>query len=140
MPDVINKALELLDEWLKAEDETIEMTNKISQSTDNDAIKIFMTIIRTDSAKHKLIQNYLKDALTKGAPAMAFNEIAEVSGMINDHLALEQKTVDFGEEIAGDLNLPVIGELWNYLLDDEKKHVTLLNALAKMKEFAQKNT
>lgn len=130
----------LLDNWLEAEDQTIAMTNQISESTPNPTIRIFMTAIRADSVKHKLIQQFLKSALTEQAPALSFDEIARVSGMINDHLALEQKTVDIGTEMAADMKLPVLKELLQYLLEDERKHVALLNALAALKEAAQKNT
>lgn len=132
--------VKLMNQWLEAEDETIEMTNKISQSSENETIKIFMDVIRTDSAKHKRIQNFLKDALTKKSPTMSFEEISQISGMINDHLALEQKTVDLGKQLAAEEKLPVIKELMEYLLDDEQKHVRLLNSLASFKEWAQKNT
>jgi hypothetical protein len=132
--------VKLLDQWLVAEDDTIAMTNKISASTKNDTIKIFMDIIRTDSAKHKRIQEFLKAAMTVKAPSLSFGEISEISGMINEHLALEQKTVDLGKELVAEMKLPVIKELFQYLLDDEEKHVRLLNSLAAFKEFAQKNT
>ncbi len=130
----------LLNNWLTAEDQTIEMTNNISKSTDNETIKIFMDIIRTDSAKHKRIQSFLVDAMTKQAPALDFGEIADISQMINDHLALEQKTVDLGMELAKEEKLPVIKELLEYLLEDEEKHVKLLNALSDFKQWAQQNT
>lgn len=132
--------VKLLDEWLVAEDDTISMTTDIGKATNNETIKIFMDIIKTDSAKHKRIQNFLKDALTKQAPALGFDEIAEISGMINEHLALEQKTVDLGKQLVAEMKLPVIKELFQYLLEDEEKHVHLLNSLAAFKEFAQKNT
>ncbi len=130
----------LLNEWLVAEDDTIAMTTKISGSTDNDTIKIFMDIIRTDSAKHKRIQEFLKSAMTVKAPSLDFGQIAEISAMINDHLALEQKTVDLGKQLVAEEKLPVIKELFEYLLEDEEKHVRLLNSLAAFKEYAQKNT
>ena len=132
--------LDLLDQWLVAEDETIEQTKKIGSATENDSIKIFMDIIRTDSAKHKRIQDFLKKALTAQSPVVSFDEIGDISQMVNDHLELEQKTVDYGNELVKDVNLPVVKELLEYLLEDEQKHVRLLKSLAAMKEFAQKNT
>lgn len=132
--------LDLLDQWLIAEDETIEQTKKIGSATENDSIKIFMDIIRTDSAKHKRIQDFLKKALTTQAPTVSFDQIGDISQMVNDHLELEQKTVDYGNELVKDVNLPVVKELLEYLLEDEQKHVRLLKSLAAMKEFAQKNT
>ena len=132
--------VKLLNDWLVAEDDTIAMTSRISGSTENDTIKIFMDIIRTDSAKHKRIQEFLKSALTEKAPAVSFDEIAKISEMINDHLALEQKTVDYAKLLLSEEKLPVIKELFEYLLEDEEKHVRLLNSLAAFKGYAQKNT
>ena len=136
----LEKLLGLLDHWIKAEDDTIEMTNKISGTTENPTIKLFMTAIRSDSAKHKLIQEYLKGAMTRQAPVVSPDEIATISGMINDHLELEQKTVDYGVALTRDMNLPIIKQLFEYLLDDERKHVTLLTALADLKNAATSNT
>ena len=99
-----------------------------------------MDIIRTDSAKHKRIQDFLKKALTAQSPVVSFDEIGDISQMVNDHLELEQKTVDYGNELVKDVNLPIVKELLEYLLEDEQKHVRLLKSLAAMKEFAQKNT
>jgi rubrerythrin len=140
MADVVNNAVALLKEWLDAEEQTIKMTNRISTSTDNPAVKMFMTIIRSDSAKHKLVQEYLLNSLTVKAPEVTFEEIGEISGMINEHLALEQKTVELGQTLAEEINLPIITDLLNYLVDDERKHVTLLNALIHIKSVAQRNT
>lgn len=136
----INAQVELLDEWLAAEDDTISMTNKITGATQNDSIKIFMDIIRTDSAKHKRIQEFLKNAMTKAAPSLSFDEIATISEMINEHLALEQKTVDLGKQLTADIKLPVIKQLFEYLLEDEEKHVRLLNSLIEIKAAAHMNT
>jgi rubrerythrin len=132
--------IKILDEWIKAEEETIAMTNKIAGATENDSIKLFMDIIRTDSAKHKRIQEYLKKAMAMQAPALSFDEIGEISGMINEHIELEQKTVDMGHQLAAEMRLPIIKELISYLLKDEEKHVELLRNLAAFKTFAQMNT
>ena len=130
----------LLNDWLKAEDDTIGITNKITLATNNDSIKIFMDIIRTDSVKHKKMQHFLIEALTVKAPALSSDEIAKVSEMLNEHLALEQKTVDLAKELLAEEKLPVIKELFEYLLEDEQKHVRLLNSLGALKGYAQKNT
>jgi rubrerythrin len=130
----------LLQDWLKAEDDTIEMTNKISATTTNETIRLFMLIVRADSVKHRQIQQFLLDAMTKQAPAISLEEIADISEMINEHLALEQKTVDLGKSLVGQNKLPILKELMQYLLDDEEKHVRLLQSLAAMKEYVHKNT
>ena len=132
--------LKILDDWLQAEEDTIAMTSKISSATKNPVIKIFMDVIRTDSAKHKRIQEFLKSTMTEAAVNVSFDEIGEISGMINGHLALEQKTVDMAKNLVAETKLPVQKELIEYLLEDEQKHVKLLNSLAEFKSFAIKNT
>lgn len=139
-PELKEKVLALTEEWLKAEDETIQMTKDIADTTDNETIALWMYIIRSDSTKHKRILRFIKKSLTRNAPALSFDEIATVSGMINDHLKLEQKTVDLGQEITPKVRLPIQKKLFQLLLTDEKKHVQFLESLAEFKEFTQKNT
>ena len=134
------RILKLVDEWMVAEDDTIAMTGKIAKSTKNKTIKIWMDIIKTDSQKHKKVLAFIKDSLTKEAPAVSYDEIGEISGLINDHLALEQKTVDLGHQMVSKLRLPIQKQLFEYLLADEQKHVQMLNALAAFKAFATQNT
>ena len=136
----IDEILALLDEWLKAEDDTIAQTNKISAGTGNETIKVFMDIIRTDSAKHKRIQQFMKDSLTKASPALSFDEIATISDMVNEHLKLEQATVDMGQQLFEKMKLPILKDLADYLLADERLHVNLLNAMINFKGHAEKNT
>ena len=66
--------VKILNEWLAAEDDTIAMTNQITGASGNDTVKIFMDVIRTDSAKHKRIQEFLKTSMTEKAPTLSFHK------------------------------------------------------------------
>ena len=134
------KVLALLDEWLQAEDDTVAMTARVGKATKNEAIHLYMDIIRTDSLKHKKIQQFLKTTMTERAVALSFDEIATIAALVNDHLALEQKTVDLGHEILPKITHPVEKQLFDYLLSDEELHVQLLQSLALFKGAAERNT
>jgi rubrerythrin len=134
------KVLALLDEWLAAEDDTIAMTSRIHKATRNEAIRLYMEIVRMDSMKHKKIQEFLKETMTQRAASLSFDEIGAISGMVNDHLVLEQKTVDLGHEILPKVALPIEKQLFEYLLADEQLHVQLLRSLSQFKGAAETNT
>jgi hypothetical protein len=134
------RILASLKEWLVHEDETIEMTNKVTAASNNASVKLIMDIIRMDSVKHKRIQQYMIDSMETSAPAISYDEISSISGIINEHIELEQKTVDLSAGLADAIKFPIQARLFEYLQEDEKKHVILLKMLANYKDWATKNT
>lgn len=132
--------LKLIEEWLKAEDDTIEMTKKVREKSANETIALWMYIIRSDSAKHKRILKFIKKSLTKQAAMLSYEDIAAISQMVNTHLKLEQKTVDLGTQITPKVRLPIEKKLFQLLLEDERKHVAFLESLAEFKSWATRNT
>jgi hypothetical protein len=138
--DVKEQVLALVEEWLQAEDDTIQMTKDIATETENETISLWMYIIRSDSTKHKRILNFIKKSLTKKSAVLSYDEIGAVSEMIKEHLKLEQKTVDLGAELKPKVRLPIEQQLFDLLLTDERKHVKFLEALSSFKDFASRNT
>ena len=70
------------------------------------------------------------------AVSLAPEELAEVWGLVEEHIALERKTVDLAKEALAAVkgkHMVVQEYLLNYLLIDEEKHNALLDSLEGVK-------
>jgi bacterioferritin (cytochrome b1) len=109
--------------WQKVENDSIEMTNRISQQTDNPVVRIVMAVIAQDSKTHHRVQQLIADSLEK-------------EGMIEQHIALERKTIDYAKSALAAIKgtkMLVQQYLLEYLLADEEKHNKLLDDLEAVK-------
>jgi hypothetical protein len=122
--------------WQKVENDSIEMTNRISQQTDNPVVRIVMAVIAQDSKTHHRVQQLIADSLEKEAIALRPEELGDVWGMIEQHIALERKTIDYAKSALAAIKgtkMLVQQYLLEYLLADEEKHNKLLDDLEAVK-------
>lgn len=123
--------------WQRIEDKTVEMTGKISGQTDNPIVKQVMSIIKQDSATHHRVQQLIVDSLEKGTVSLQPEELGEVWGLIEEHIALERKTIEFGKEALEAIKgtkMVVQQYLLEYMLADEEKHNQILEKLEAVKK------
>jgi hypothetical protein len=118
--------------WQKVENASVASTGRVIEKTENPIVRLVMEIIQRDSQMHYRVQELIADSLEKGI-AITPDDIGDVWGMIEDHIKLENKTMELAQmsldAIKGSKGMLVQAYLLEYLLDDERKHTQLLERL-----------
>lgn len=123
--------------WQKIENASVASTGKVIEKTNNPIVRLVMEIIQRDSQMHYRVQDMIADSLESKAITLSPDELGEVWGMIEDHIALEKKTVDMAHEALAAMEgkkMVVQEYLIHYLLEDENKHNHILNQLETIKK------
>lgn len=125
-----------LKDWQKIEDASIEACAKISKQSDNPIVRVVMEIIMRDSVMHHRVQQMIIDSLEKQAISLTPEELGEVWGMIEEHIRLERKTIDYAKQALAAIKgtkMVVQQYLLEYMLQDEEKHNKVLDNLEAVK-------
>jgi hypothetical protein len=124
--------------WRKIENASIASTGRVIEKTENPIVRLVMEIIQRDSQMHYRVQEWITESLTGKAIALSPEELGEVWGMIEDHIALEKKTLELAEKslesMKGSKGMLTQAYLLEYLLEDEKKHNVLLERLVNIQK------
>jgi hypothetical protein len=123
--------------WQKIEDSSIKSTEAMIEKSENPLIKLVMKIIQLDSQMHHNVQEFIISSLEKQAVTLIPDDISNIWGEIEKHIAIEKKMVGYVDEALDSLKgkKMVIQEyLLNYLKEDEIKHDNLLDTLEKIKK------
>ncbi len=122
--------------WQKIENAGVAQTGKVIEKTENPIVRTVMEIIQRDSQMHYRVQDMIASSLESKAIALNPDELADVWGMIEEHIKLEKKTVELANEALAALKgkkMVVQEYLINFLLIDEQKHDKLLEQLQSIK-------
>ncbi len=123
--------------WQRLENHAVAGTGKVLETTDNRVVRLIMEIIQHDSTLHYRVQEMIVDSLESKPISLTPEELAGVWSLIEEHIAMEKKAVDFAtaalEAIRGK-QMVVQEYLLNYLLLDENKHDRLLEQLDTIKK------
>jgi hypothetical protein len=122
--------------WQKVENASVASTGQVIDKTENPVIRLVMEIIQRDSQMHYRLQELIIDSLEKKAIELNPEELADVWGLIEKHIEIEEKTIALAEESVDALKgakMPVQQYLIGYLLEDERKHANMLTALDTIK-------
>jgi rubrerythrin len=122
-----------LTKWIEIEEAAVKQTGAIVQKTKNKALKTVFEIIRQDSAMHRKVQQMIVDSLEKEAFQVSPDELLEVWDLIEEHIKLEQKTIELAVKARKTCFNPVARFFLRYLLTDEEKHDALLENLSDIK-------
>ena len=122
-----------LKRWQEIEVAAVEQTTAVIDRTQNPLIKLIMEIIRQDSVMHKRVQQVILDSLEQQAFSLTPEELADIWDMVEKHADLERETIALAEKAQRNCRLFVQRHLLTYLIEDEKKHDTLLGQLASFK-------
>jgi bacterioferritin (cytochrome b1) len=123
--------------WQEVESDSIEMTARVSKKTDNPIVRQVMAIIMQDSSTHHRVQQFIIDSLTKETVSLQPEELADVWGLVEKHIALERKTIEYAKEALATLKgtrMMVQQYLLEYMLIDEEKHNKILDNLEGIKK------
>ncbi|MEA3297019.1 MAG: hypothetical protein U9R56_04070 [candidate division Zixibacteria bacterium] len=123
--------------WQKLENATVSLTGSIIEKTDNPIIRLIMEIVQRDSQMHYRIQELIADSLESKTITLTPDELGGVWDLVESHIELEKKTVEFANESLTALKgkkMVVQEYLLNYLLIDENKHNEILEKLNTIKK------
>ena len=123
--------------WQKIENDSVEMAARVSKKTDNPLVRAVMAIIMQDSSTHYRVQQLIIDSLETKAISLQPEELGDIGGMVEEHIALERKTIEFAKEALKAIKgtkMVVQQYLLEYMLIDEEKHNKILDNLEAIKK------
>jgi hypothetical protein len=123
--------------WQSIEDRSVESTGQVIAKTDNPLIRLVMEIIQRDSQIHHRVQQLIIDSIESRPITLSTDEMGAVSEMIDNHLNIENEMVSLVDKALNDVKdkkMIVQEYLLNFLVEDEKKHASMLKALDKIKK------
>ena len=123
--------------WQKIENASVASTGQVIEQTENPIIRLVMEIIQSDSQMHHRVQQFIADSLEKTPTTLTPEEMSTVWAGIEKHIELEKKmvrNVAAAIELVKKRKMVVQEYLLSYLLEDEKKHDHLLDALERIKK------
>jgi hypothetical protein len=124
-------------QWQKIENASVASTGAVIERTDNAVVRMVMEIIQRDSQMHYRIQELIADSLESKTITLTPDELEKVWTMIEKHIELERKTIQFANESLKALKgkkMVVQEYLLDYLLIDEEKHNKILDTLGTIKK------
>ncbi len=135
--EVQQQIVENMKRWQKIEDSSVASTGGIIEKTDNPLIRQVMEIIQADSRRHHHVQQMIIDTFERQSVTLTPEDLGEVWDLVEKHIELERKTVQFAEEALSALKgtkMVVVQYLIEYLLEDENKHNKILANLEGIKK------
>ncbi len=119
--------------WQKLEGKAISHAYDLMRRTRNPLTKMITDLVIHDSEKHKLVQQMIIDTLTEAALHISPDELNELSGMINRHMAAEEEAIRLAEAAMEKCRQVSTHFLLSYLIADEKKHHSLVGRMDELK-------
>ena len=135
--EVQERIVDNMKRWQRIENASVASTGSIIERTDNPLIRQVMEIIQADSQRHHHVQQMIIDTFERQSITLTPEELGEIWGLIEKHIELERKTVEFAQEALGALKgtkMVVVQYLIEYLLEDENKHNKILDNLEGIKK------
>jgi len=130
----IGKAMaRIVKDWKRLEDKTISLAEDLSKKSDNEFVRVISEIIRLDSQKHKIVQDFVINHLTKKAVQLTPHELIPLAGIIDKHIHAEAKSMTCANNTLVHSKDFFVNFFVRYLLDDEVKHHEMLVKLDQIK-------
>jgi len=123
--------------WQKIENASVSSTGKVMERTKNPVVRMVMEIIQRDSQMHYHVQELIAESLESKTISLTPEELHDVWNMIEEHIRLEEKSVELANEALKALRgrkMVVQEYLLDYLRMDEQKHDKILETLGTIKK------
>jgi hypothetical protein len=131
------KIVDNMRRWQKIENASVVSTGKVMERTKNPLVRLVMEIIQRDSQMHYHVQEFIVESLESKAISLTPEELKDVWTMIEEHIKLEETSVELAEEALQALRgrkLVAQEYLLDYLRLDEQKHDKILENLSTIKK------
>jgi hypothetical protein len=133
-PEKVENMVNVLRKWQGLERKAMDDCALIIEETKNPLVRMIMSIIRHDSLMHHRVQQFLIDSVTEADVPVSREDIAKIWEKIEEHDKLEKKTIALATELKEQAWSPVHKQLLGYLLEDERKHDSLIGQLEEVKK------
>jgi len=129
-----DKLVQQFKDWQNLENDTRGLAEDLQKKTSNPFIQMIMEVIKRDSEKHKVMQQFVIDALTKEAVHLSPDEIMPLSEVLEKHIKAEAKSMAPANECAVvETKNYFVDFVVNALMEDEAKHHSMLKTLDHIK-------
>ena len=131
------KIIDNMRSWQKIENASVTSTGKVMERTKNPVVRLVMEIIQRDSQMHYHVQELIAESLESKTISLTPEELHDVWNMIEEHIRLEEKSVELANEALKALRgrkMVVQEYLLDYLRMDEQKHDKILETLGTIKK------
>src|SRR3972149_6668351 len=81
----VEELAKIMKDWKNLEDETISLAENLMTKSNNDFVKVIMEMIKRDSEKHKIMQQFAIDHLTKKATEIAPQDLIPLGDVLEKH-------------------------------------------------------
>jgi hypothetical protein len=123
------KLVQLMTDWKSLENDTIALAEDLQKKSDNPFVKVITEIIKRDSEKHKVMQQFVIDALTKEAVHLSPQELVPLADVLDKHIQAEAKSMGLANACATESRNYFVDFIVSTLTDDEVKHHNMLRTL-----------
>jgi len=128
-----DKFLKIIRDWQALEEDTIKFSDDTMKKSKNPLVRMTMQVIKSDSQKHKAMQQMILDSLTKEAVHLTPDELSAISDNLNKHIAAEEKSLELADKALKNSELFITRYLLSMLIADETKHHKRLGDLNELK-------
>jgi hypothetical protein len=131
------KIVDNMRRWQKIENASVASTAKVMERTKNPLVRMVMEIIQRDSQMHYHVQEFIVESLESKAISLTPEELKDVWTMIEEHIKLEETSVELANEALQALRgrkLVAQEYLLDFLRLDEQKHDKILENLSTIKK------
>jgi MoxR-like ATPase len=130
----IDKLVQHFREWQNLENDTRGLAEDLQKKTNNPFIQMIMEVIKRDSEKHKVMQQFVIDALTKEAVHLTPQELIPLADVLEKHIAAETKSMGLANACAAENSKNYFVDfVVSALMEDEAKHHQMLKTLDHIK-------
>lgn len=123
----------IIQDWKDLEDDTISLANHLLNDSSNDFVKVIMEMIKRDSEKHKVMQKFVIDHLTKKAFHLTPQELIPLADVLEKHIQAEAKSMSLANKAKTKSKDFFVNFMISYLMADEVKHHEMLTMLDQIK-------
>ncbi len=123
----------ILKEWHGLEDETIKFAEDLMKKSNNPFVKVVMEMIKRDSEKHKAMQQFAIDHLTKESVHLSPEELIPLGDVLEKHVQAEAKSMGLANTALTQSRDFFTSFIVSYLMADEIKHHEMLTKLEQIK-------
>jgi len=127
------KLAEHFKEWQTLENETISLAEDLQKKSKNSFVKVIMEIIKRDSEKHKIMQQYVIDALTKESQHLSPEELIPIADVLERHIKAEARSMGLANTCSVESKDFFVDFMVSNLMGDEVKHHDMLKTLDQIK-------
>ena len=129
----VEELAKIMKDWQNLEVETISLAENLMTKSNNDFVKVIMEMIKRDSEKHKIMQQFAIDHLTKKAMEIAPQDLVPLGDVLDRHLQAEAKSMGLANVAIMKSKDFFTNFIVSYLMADEIKHHEMLTKLDQVK-------